>query len=554
MKARVKELIELSDRQFSKRSSLLTLWQTTAEQFYPERADFTSSRQIGEEFASHLMTGRPLMARRDLANTFSAMLRPRSKPWFHARTNDEAINKDAASRAWLDDKSDVMRRAMYDKNSGFVRATKEGDNDFSAFGQTVIEVTPNRYLDGMLYRCWHLRDVAWCENAELQIDTAFRRWKLEARTLVETFPKTAAQQVRKLLAKEPYKEINCRHIVMPADAYDLSEKKSGRKLPFVSIYVDVDNETILEEVPRRTLGYVIPRWQTVSGSQYAHSPATVIALPDARLLQQITLTLLEAGQKAVDPPLVAVSEAISGAINTYAGGVTYVDAEYDERLGEALRPISQEKNGLSWGDKREEMVHQLINEAFFLNQIQVPMMEGDMTATEYRGRVEEYIRRALPLFEPMEVEYNGGICDETFDVLLHNGAFGSLEDMPQQLRGQSIRFQFESPLQAANERAKTQAFMEASQLLAQAVQLDPTTKHDLDVNKAFREALVGVAPADWVVPEEEAQKAKQAEREMMMREQMALTAAKTAALVQQGGDAAQSAGAGAQALQDAGMV
>jgi hypothetical protein len=73
----------------------------------------------------------------------------------------------------------------------------------------------------------------------------------------------------------------------------------------------------------------------------------VAALAEARLLQQMVLTLLEAGQKAVDPPMVAAQEAIQGGINIYAGGVTYVDAEYDERLGEALRPLQREI-GAGW--------------------------------------------------------------------------------------------------------------------------------------------------------------------------------------------------------------
>jgi hypothetical protein len=124
------------------------------------------------------MTGRPVLAQRDLGNALSSMLRPRGVAWFHARTGDEQINNDATAKQWLDAKSDVMRRAMYDQHSGFIRATKQGDNDFVAFGQTVISVEPNRYLDGILYRNWHLKDVAWCENAELSIDTVHRNWQL----------------------------------------------------------------------------------------------------------------------------------------------------------------------------------------------------------------------------------------------------------------------------------------------------------------------------------------------------------------------------------------
>src|SRR5438045_7317095 len=114
MKSRVRELKEHGDKLFSQRGPLLSLWQTTAEQFYVERADFTRQFSLGEEFASHLMTGAPVMARRDLANQFHAMLRPRQKPWFHARTLNDRINEDATALKWLDRASDIMRTFMYE--------------------------------------------------------------------------------------------------------------------------------------------------------------------------------------------------------------------------------------------------------------------------------------------------------------------------------------------------------------------------------------------------------------------------------------------------------
>jgi hypothetical protein len=36
-----------------------------------------------------------------------------------------------------------------------------------------------------------------------------------------------------------------------------------------------------------------------------------------------------------------------------------------------------------------------------------------MTAYEVGQRVQEYIRNALPIFEPMEMEYNAALCDES---------------------------------------------------------------------------------------------------------------------------------------------
>ena len=130
--------------------------------------------------------------------------------------------------------------------------------------------------------------------------------------------------------------------------------------PFVQIVIDEDHQTILEETPRPDLGYVIPRWVTIGGfSQYAYSPTAIIALPDGRMLQQMTLTLIEIGQKIVDPPMIAVGDAIQGGTNLYAGAINWVDPDYDERTGEVLRPITLNGEGLQWGTEYEEKIERV---------------------------------------------------------------------------------------------------------------------------------------------------------------------------------------------------
>lgn len=555
LSTRVREIREIGDRLFAQRGSLLNLWQETALNFYPERADFTTKRHLGAEFAEHLMTGSPALARRDLANSLSSMLRPRGQPWFYARTKDETINKDRGCKMWLDHVSDVCRNIMYDPRAKFIRATKEGDNDFATFGQTVLSVDMNKNRDGLIYRCWHLRDVAWAENDELEVDTVHHNWKVTARDLVRKYGGKVdlSQAVKTAADKEPFKEIACRRVVMPASDYDLAQPSRRKKLPFVVLMIDCENDTLLEEVPAKRINYALPRWQTVSGSQYAHSPATVIALPDARLLQQITLTLLEAGQKTVDPPLIATREMISGGVNVYAGGVTWVDAEYDERLGEVLRPMTIDAKGLNWGVDREERIQQMIHKAFFLDQLGLPDLSGEkMTAYETRIRLEEYTRRALPLFEPMESEYNGALCDLTFEIAMEEGAFGSPFDMPPQLRGQEVQFQFESPIQAASKRANAQVFQQSAQLLAIAAQIDQSAVHDFDVRTAFRDALDGTgAPAEWIVPKEQAdQVAQQAQEAAAQQNELS----QTIGAVTAGADAAGRSGDAIQKLQMAGVI
>lgn len=552
MKQRVIDLRAQGDHLFGGRSSLMSLWQETAEHFFPLRADFTVTRTLGSEYASHLMTGAPALAHRELSDQFAAMLRPRGKDWFTPTVEAEKVADDVAVKAWLEDKAAIMRRVMYAPQARFTRATKEGDQDFAAFGQAVLSAEVNSLADGLLYRCWHLKDCAWAESATGAVDTMHRKWRLAARSLVKLFPKTVDAKVRKLLEKEPNREIPCRHIVIPADEYDFRDKAAARKaerFPFVSLYIDEENETILEEVPRRRLGYIVPRWMTAPGSPYAHSPATVIALPDARLLQKITLTLIEAGEKAVNPPMVAQGDMVQGGINAYAGGVTWVDSDYDERQGEAIRVLDAfAKGNLAFGTDMADRYEALIKRAFYLDQINLPPAGAAMTATEVRTRVEEYIRAALPLFEPMELEYNGALCEESFALCMENGAFGNLADMPPALGGEEIKFQFQSPLQAAQSRDKAQAFLEASQLLATATTIDPEMAVEMDVRAAFRDALDGAqVPAKWITPDEQAVQARDAMAQQKKMEQAAQAVAAGAGVAGQVGDAA-------TRLQQAGLI
>jgi hypothetical protein len=495
-----KKLYELGEDLFGKKSSLNSLHQEIAEHFYPERADFTTKRPSGTDFAANLMSSYPVQCRRDLANQFSTMLRPTARPWFHVQRkfSDAEEGETNPVKQKLQDIEETMRRAMYDPDAKFHRATKEADNDFAAFGQCAISIELNKKDMALLYRTWHLRDMAWQENEFGDIGAVFRKWKPTAQTLVRTF-RNADQKIKEMAEKSPFDTIEVMHMVVDADMYD--DKARGR--PRFSIFYDAMNQKILEAVPIHNKHYIIPRWSLVSsvvfGSQYAYSPAVVSALPDARLLQAMTFTLLEAGEKAAQPPMVATLNAVKSDVSTYAGGITWVDSEYDERLGEALRPITQDLRGLPHGLQLAQSTQAMLHKAFYLDTLTLPARGPDMTAYEVGQRIQEYIRNALPIFEPMEMEYNAAICAETFDILMQYGAFGALRDFPREMNGMEIDFRFESPLHDAIDQQKGNKLQESKVLLAEAAAVDPTTVHIIDARVALRDALNGIGiPAKWL--------------------------------------------------------
>ena len=514
-----KAIVELAENTFTKKLGMNSLHQEIASNFYPQRADFTVQRYLGDEFAGNLMTSFPVICAREFAGAIPAMLRPTQKEWFEMAVK-YSTKADHEAKEWLHWASGTQRRAMYDVHSLFNRALSQADMDWSVFGQAVIQCTLNDQRNGLLHRTWHLRDCAWLEDDDGNVCPIFRRWKPQARVVVAKFKDKVHPTLRAMALKEPFREVNCMHIVCDADLYDADAR--GR--PYWSIIYDCDHQTLLEAVPVWNKQYAIPRWQTDSGSQYSYSPAVVAALPEARLLQAMTYTLLEAGEKASNPPMVATEGAVRSDVAVYAGGTTWVDYEYDERLGDALRTLNQDHSGLPFGADQQRDSRAVLKECFFLNKIKpfVPTQDPQMTAFQAGQIVAQYIRDALPIFEPMEAEYNGQVCELDFDNLMRNGAFGPPDRMPRSLRGAEIDFRFQSPLHDAIDAQKGHKFLEMKQLIIEGMALDKSVIALPKVIDALRDALDGVrTPPDWInseirVRETQAQMAEQQQTQQML--------------------------------------
>jgi hypothetical protein len=257
-------------------------------------------------------------------------------------------------------------------------------------------------------------------------------------------------------------------------------------------------------------------------------------------------TLREAGETYVNPPMIAVSDAIRGDIALYAGGVTTADIEYDERLGEVLRPITKDRGGFPIGFEIATALKEDIRSGFLLDKIQLPETTKGMTAFEVRRRMEEHIRASAPIFEPVIEDYNDPLCDGIFKVLLDNGVF-PMEQMPETLQGSDIKFKFRSPLADLADQNEAETYIEIrDRILVPAMQIDPAEMENVDFTGATRDAM---RAGGWKAKHFKPREAVEERRAQIAQEQEGQQIAQELAMA---GQVAEQGGKGIDALVNAG--
>jgi hypothetical protein len=480
---------------FVEKDAFNQLFQAEAEIFYPERADFFGDRAQGDERYDGIFTSVPQRMRRDMANNLGAMLRPRGKEWFKCVARPDRLNEDKINQRWLERTTKTMRNIVYAPTANFTRAMAESDNDYVCFGNAIIRHTYNQAASGLLFTCAHLKDCAWSENHEGVVDELHERMQMTLKQAVGLFGKdNLPKEWRDNCEDHPERKVKVQRCVAPLELYEYDKTERPRKnARYLSIYMacEVDEkEAGLGEGYFNWFPYLVRRWMTVSGEAYGRSPCAGVALADARTLNVAQQALLKSVEWAVDPPKTAAHDAIIGEINLRAGAITYYDPE---AMGQS--PTRKAIENLESGDPRFgiELTDRLaiqIGRSFFQDLFKLP--EKQMTAYEAGKWIEEYVRDAAPVFEPMEAE-NAQLMDGVFERASEKGAF---EEAPEDLQGAEVSYEFETPLSSAYRDLRNQQATQLVTDMTLQAELSPDSLDNINWDEVTRGRMQNL-PTDW---------------------------------------------------------
>lgn len=507
------ELVRRGKAAFDNFANFRLLCQAIAEVFYPERADFQTQRMAGAEQYDLIFDGEPIILRRDLANQIGSMIRPRGQSWFKAKAFPSALNKRDNVSKWCEASTLAMREIVYATHANFTAAMSQSDNDYVTFGTSVVTHSyltdpESKQRTGVIFRCLHLRDCAWYDNANGVIDEMYERMTRSYAQIIEMFGYDAlSDKMKKAHEKTPHEEITILRAVIPRERYWGRIPSNSARWAVVYVHEEEKHELKAPGAAAayfKTWPYLVRRWMNVSGEKWGRSPCTSVALADARMLQTAQIAIIDSLEKLVNPPLIVPDEGVSDISLKATGLITFdpdMLASTNGRAPITALEVGRPDYGMQWTAERRLFM----GRAFFQNLLKLPPLDsGKMTATEVNERIEEYVRSAAPIFEPMEAE-NGflmeGVFQRAMDADGPTNPYGAFDEPPEELQGAEVRFEFETPLSIAFRKLRTEQIRMQTAFIGEQVAsgLNPGAADHYDWDEATRAGLEGLGPAEFLL-------------------------------------------------------
>ena len=454
-----KTIMARFDRLKTGRQNWETHWQEVADYMQPRKADVTKTRSKGDKRTEQIFDSSPIQAVELLAASLHGMLTNPSTPWFSLRYKDEGLDADDEAKLWLEGVTETMYTAF--NRSNFQQEIFELYHDLITFGTAAMFIEEDQ-SDLLKFSTRHINEIYITENDKGRIDTVYRKFKITLRAAAQQFGTFLSEEAKTKVEKDPFDDIEILHAVYPRIEFDPT-KKDKENMEFESVYLEYKNGNELSVGGFVEFPFVVPRYLKASHEIYGRSPA-MTALPDVKMLNEMSKTTIKAAQKQVDPPLLVPDDGFLLPVRTVPGGLNF----YRSGTRDRIEPLNIGANN-PLGLNMEEQRRNSIREVFYVNQLM--LQQGpQMTATEVIQRNEEKMRLLGPVLGRLQSELLKPMIDRCFAILLRNNQFAQA---PEFLSGQDIEIEYVSPLAKAQKSTELSSITRAIEILGSLANVAP---------------------------------------------------------------------------------
>jgi hypothetical protein len=205
-------------------------------------------------------------------------------------------------------------------------------------------------------------------------------------------------------------------------------------------------------------------------------------LPDIKMINEMSRTVIRAGQKVVDPPLLVADEGLMFPINTNPGAATF--ARMDGRNQPPIQPLvtgARVDIGLDMMEQRRKV----INDAFLVTLFQILVETPTMTATEVLQRAQEKGALLAPTIGRQQTEMLGPLIEREFDVLDSQGLMPPVPDVLAEAGGE-YEIEYVSPLTRAMKAEEGVAILRTLEMVQPIAAVDPTVMDNFNTDEITR--------------------------------------------------------------------
>lgn len=483
-----RSLVAFQEKLAVKRSNFESWWDSIAQRVLPAEATFTTTTEEGTPRTERLFSGKPVTCNERFAAVLDELLTPSTQEWHGLIPEDTELAEDHEARVYLERLTKLLFAKRYTPKANFAAQRHQGYLSVGAFGNSNMFIDEDLKTRGPRYRHIPLKESYWALNHVGLIDCMYRRYVLTAKQAQQDGAEQRWQlpaEITKALEKDPLKEFEFLHVVKPND-----DRKYGRLdssgMPWQSFYIALcDKEQILSTGGYRSWPYATGRYMVHGREAYGHSPA-MSAWPGILTLNEEKKTVLRAGQKVVDPPILLSEEGALEPFNLRSGALNpgMVSAN-----GSPLALAFETKGQIPLGVELMGIENAEIEESFLVSVFRM-LMDPRMTAAQVYELAAQKATVVAPAAQRLRSEDLGMLIEREIDILSQDTANRwILEEMPDALResGGAYKIDYRSPLARAMRANDAVAILRTLEVIPTAAGIDQSAALVYDIPKMVRE-------------------------------------------------------------------
>lgn len=482
-----KDLCARFDRVKSERDPLDPYLQECAYYCLPHKAEITEQRSLGSRLPSDVYDSTAINAAQIMAAGFHGYLTNPSSEWFGLKMKDRPLNDDIEGKQWLGGAKDKINDTL--NSSNFSEQIHEVYLDLAVFGTPCLYEEED-VQDHIRFFARDIGEIYISENERGRVDLVYRKYTLTARQAYEKWGGKAGKDVvDAYITKKDYERpFEFLHCVGPRHVRDPRKSLNSKHKAFYSYHVAYKSKKIISEGGYDEFPFFVTRFIKKSGRKYGYSPA-MNALPDIKMLNRMSLTIIKAAQKVVDPPLVLPHDGFLLPLVTKPGGVNY---RISGQTGDKIDTL-QTNGNIPVGLEMEDQRRQAINATFFVDLFLMLRDRKNMTATEVLQRTEEKMLILGPVLGRLMTELLNPIIQRTFAILLRKGI---IPQPPKSLAGKEYVIEYVSPLAKAQKMLQSQSIQNFLVVVKGVAEISPSViaKINLDEVIDLLADFMGVDP------------------------------------------------------------